>query len=139
MAEDFVLFWVVREAFKFLHEQARKFMSAVARKLAFALGVVGASGALLAADALFPQQALAQNCASFDPADWPPPARPYFMLVVDTSGSMTAASARARAARSRINFGTDRRAHARRALQKTIRLRRPGELRADDLTPDVGR
>src|SRR5687767_6504787 len=29
-------------------------------------------------------------CLSFDPAAWPPPARPYFHLVVDTSGSMTA-------------------------------------------------
>jgi MYXO-CTERM domain-containing protein len=28
------------------------------------------------------------DCGSFDPADWPPPSRPYFMLVVDTSGSM---------------------------------------------------
>ncbi|MBL9023271.1 MAG: hypothetical protein JNL21_13815 [Myxococcales bacterium] len=33
-------------------------------------------------------KAQAQNCNSPNPADWPPPARPYFMLVVDTSGSM---------------------------------------------------
>jgi MYXO-CTERM domain-containing protein len=29
-------------------------------------------------------------CLSFDPADWPAPSRPYFMIVADTSGSMTA-------------------------------------------------
>ncbi len=29
-------------------------------------------------------------CLSFDPGDWPSPSRPYFMLAVDTSGSMTA-------------------------------------------------
>ena len=31
-----------------------------------------------------------QECLSFDPAKWPSPSRPYFMLAVDTSGSMTA-------------------------------------------------
>ncbi|MEZ4447049.1 MAG: hypothetical protein R3B72_48665, partial [Polyangiaceae bacterium] len=30
------------------------------------------------------------ECLSQDPADWPAPSRPYFMLAVDTSGSMTA-------------------------------------------------
>jgi hypothetical protein len=30
------------------------------------------------------------ECLSFDPGDWPSPSRPYFMLAVDTSGSMTA-------------------------------------------------
>src|SRR5262245_7925174 len=28
-------------------------------------------------------------CLSFVPSDWPAPAKPYFMLIVDTSGSMT--------------------------------------------------
>lgn len=47
----------------------------------------------LAAAAACVQPASAQepaSCLSFNPADWPAPARPYFMLVVDTSGSMTA-------------------------------------------------
>ncbi len=35
-----------------------------------------------------PGMAHAQNCSSTDPADWPPPARPYFMVAFDTSGSM---------------------------------------------------
>ncbi len=39
---------------------------------------------------LFPSVAAAQyDCSSDDPALWPPPSRPYFMLAVDTSGSMT--------------------------------------------------
>jgi len=37
---------------------------------------------------LVPSSAWAQNCASTNPADWPPPARPYFMIAFDTSGSM---------------------------------------------------
>jgi hypothetical protein len=31
----------------------------------------------------------AQNCLSSDPSQWPNPAKPYFMVVFDTSGSMT--------------------------------------------------
>jgi hypothetical protein len=27
------------------------------------------------------------SCYSNNPADWPPPARPYFMVVFDTSGT----------------------------------------------------
>ncbi|MEM1028865.1 MAG: MopE-related protein [Myxococcota bacterium] len=46
---------------------------------------VVAPGALRRAAAQEPPE-----CLSPDPADWPAPARPYFMLVVDTSGSMTA-------------------------------------------------
>ncbi len=36
--------------------------------------------------------AFAQDCFSNDPADWPAPARPYFLLAVDTSGSMNSAA-----------------------------------------------
>ncbi len=39
--------------------------------------------------ALTPTRAEAQ-CSSPNPADWPPPAKPYFMMITDTSGSMTA-------------------------------------------------
>ncbi|MBK6513844.1 MAG: hypothetical protein IPG04_06900 [Polyangiaceae bacterium] len=45
--------------------------------------VVGASAAML-----LDSEAHAQDCTSPDPAQWPPSAKPYFMLVVDTSGSM---------------------------------------------------
>ncbi|MBI4956497.1 MAG: hypothetical protein HY908_31060, partial [Myxococcales bacterium] len=54
------------------------------RRLAVALPL--AAVALLAWD----RSVRAQDCSSFNPADWPAPARPYFHLVVDTSGSMTA-------------------------------------------------
>src|SRR6478672_6646135 len=32
--------------------------------------------------------AAAYDCSSPNPADWPPPAKPYFMIAFDTSGSM---------------------------------------------------
>ncbi len=51
--------------------------------LALILAVIIASVGLTA----FAPRAEAQ-CTSSNPADWPPPARPYFMLLVDTSGSM---------------------------------------------------
>ncbi|MBX3130588.1 MAG: hypothetical protein KF718_27970 [Polyangiaceae bacterium] len=46
----------------------------------------------LAALAVAARPALAQpyDCNSPNPAMWPPPAKPYFMVVVDTSGSMAA-------------------------------------------------
>ena len=53
----------------------------------------GPAGVLAAAVTLWTGSAAAQEapeCRSPDPADWPAPAKPYFMLVVDTSGSMTA-------------------------------------------------
>ena len=41
--------------------------------------------------ALLPRTASAQtyNCNSNDPSQWPPSSKPYFMLAIDTSGSMT--------------------------------------------------
>jgi len=46
--------------------------------------------ASLAATALVSQPAGAYDCYSSDPKDWPPPAKPYFMVIVDASGSMIA-------------------------------------------------
>ncbi len=46
---------------------------------------------LLAVSALRPPVALAAEapeCVSANPADWPAPAKPYFMIAFDTSGSM---------------------------------------------------
>src|SRR6185503_1935616 len=41
--------------------------------------------------ALLPRTASAQtyDCNSNDPSKWPPSSKPYFMLAIDTSGSMT--------------------------------------------------
>jgi MYXO-CTERM domain-containing protein len=54
------------------------------------LGIGIAALATSSVSLLFPKDATAYDCNSADPAQWPPPAKPYFMLVVDTSGSMTA-------------------------------------------------
>ncbi len=60
----------------------------LARISAVALCTLGA----FALTSATPSVALAQpfDCSSPDPKMWPPPAKPYFMMVVDTSGSMTA-------------------------------------------------
>ncbi|MBL8739628.1 MAG: hypothetical protein JNK04_01000, partial [Myxococcales bacterium] len=87
------------------------------RKLTIGFGVAIMMAAL-------PRAASAQNCSSMNPADWPAAAKPYFLLAVDTSGSMTdqvtGSVPTTCTAASGTNFGTDRRAHARCALQKTI-------------------
>jgi hypothetical protein len=45
-----------------------------------------AAGLALTVTAL--PEARGQSCTSSDPSQWPAPSKPYFMLVVDTSGSM---------------------------------------------------
>jgi len=57
-----------------------------------------------------------------NPSNWPAAAKPYFLLAVDTSGSMTSAvgSSTSCTVSGGTNFGSDRRAHARCALQKTL-------------------
>ena len=50
------------------------------------------AAAMLAIGVLAPNLAHAQEpaaCLSPNPADWPQPSKPYFMMVADTSGSMT--------------------------------------------------
>jgi hypothetical protein len=47
-----------------------------------------ASGALAVAALAAAPAARAQSCSSPDPSQWPAPSKPYFMIVVDTSGSM---------------------------------------------------
>ena len=51
------------------------------------VSLMATAGAVLIAPAALAQEP--PECRSPDPADWPSPARPYFMLAVDTSGSMT--------------------------------------------------
>src|SRR5262245_66221649 len=59
-------------------------MTAYLSRRAAALLSASAFGALLTAAST----ASAFDCASPNPADWPPPSRPYFMIAFDTSGSM---------------------------------------------------
>ncbi|NUP04704.1 MAG: hypothetical protein HOW73_01445, partial [Polyangiaceae bacterium] len=69
----------------------------------------------------FAPEAHAQNCASSNPADWPAPAKPYFLLMVDTSGSMTdSVGSNTSCTVGSTNFGSDRRAHARCAVRNTL-------------------
>ena len=67
--------------------------------------------------AAFSQSAKAEpaSCLSPNPADWPASSKPYFMLVVDTSGSMTTSVGIA----DSCGYGSDRIAHARCAIKNT--------------------
>ncbi|PKN31916.1 MAG: hypothetical protein CVU63_21455, partial [Deltaproteobacteria bacterium HGW-Deltaproteobacteria-20] len=88
------------------------------------LGLVatGVLGAL--AGVSFVGDAHAQDCFSQDPADWPAPATPYFLLAVDTSGSMNS-SATANSCKTANGFPSNypdtRIGAARCALTKTVR------------------
>ena len=59
----------------------------------------------------------AQSCTSSDPSQWPAPSRPYFMLVVDTSGSMILPVA---SAPSCSGYASSRMGHARCAVKNTV-------------------
>ena len=74
-------------------------------------------GVALAGATLGAVEAEAQNCLSQNPADWPAASKPYFMLVMDTSGSMVSEVA---GAATSCGFGTNRAAHARCAVRNTI-------------------
>src|SRR5262249_39072437 len=57
------------------------------------------------------------ECLSPDPAQWPAPSRPYFQVIIDTSGSMTTAVAGTNSCNYPQN---DRIAHARCAMWNTV-------------------
>ncbi|MFO0553380.1 MAG: MopE-related protein [Polyangiaceae bacterium] len=77
-------------------------------------------GALGAASFAMLRTAEAQ-CTSPNPADWPAPAKPYFLLMVDTSGSMTdPVGSNTTCAVGANSYGSDRRAHARCAVRNAI-------------------
>ncbi|MBK8253475.1 MAG: hypothetical protein IPK82_12510 [Polyangiaceae bacterium] len=57
------------------------------------------------------------SCLSSDPAVWPKPSRPYFMMAMDTSGSMTTSVP---GAATTCGFGSNRLAHARCAYRNTV-------------------
>ena len=59
------------------------------RALPFGLAVALATAFVVVTPAVADAQEPAA-CLSPNPADWPQPSKPYFMLVADTSGSMTA-------------------------------------------------
>ncbi len=82
------------------------------------LALVTAGGS---ASGACPSPAEPASCLSPDPAKWPTPSKPYFMLAVDTSGSMRQNVVPAVA--SSCGFGapgTDRITHARCALRNTV-------------------
>lgn len=60
------------------------------RSRALRVALAGAAAAAVAAFAPGELHAQPFDCASADPAMWPAPAKPYFLVMVDTSGSMTA-------------------------------------------------
>jgi hypothetical protein len=55
-------------------------------------------------------------CLSASPADWPPPSKPYFLIIADTSASMTSTVGTA----SSCGYGSDRRAHLRCAIRNLV-------------------
>ncbi|HSN97873.1 MAG TPA: VWA domain-containing protein, partial [Candidatus Nanopelagicales bacterium] len=63
-----------------------------------------------------PARAQPFDCSSADPSDWPPPAKPYFMLAVDTSGSMTAGVN----ANNSCAYPNNRLGHGRCAIRNTV-------------------
>ncbi len=76
------------------------------------------AAALAVASIVSPRPARAEpaSCLSPDPNAWPSPSRPYFMLAIDTSGSLTTPVA---AANSCGYAPNDRIAHGRCAVKKT--------------------
>jgi len=79
----------------------------------FGLGVIATLALLIWA----PPEAMAQNCASMNPTDWPLPAKPYFMIAFDTSGSM---STNVAGAASSCGYGSQRRDHGRCAIHNIV-------------------
>ncbi|MDI1449452.1 MopE-related protein [Polyangium sp. 6x1] len=88
------------------------------RKLGIASVLSGA--ALVAASSLVAPQVSAEPtaCLSANPTDWPSSAKPYFMILFDTSGSMTAAAPSGAPVTDSCGFGNTRISHAKCALRK---------------------
>ena len=91
-----------------------RFVSSIARPLA-ALAVVATLGALAGQQA---QAAEDPKCLSPDPTQWPSPSKPYFMFVIDNSGSMTTSVGSTPSCGAA--YGTDRIGHARCAVRNTV-------------------
>lgn len=80
--------------------------------------VFGAAVSLSAALAATPQRAEAEpaSCLSSDPAQWPASSKPYFMIIVDSSGSMTSSVSTSNS----CGYPNNRLGHARCAVRNTI-------------------
>ncbi|MBI5546047.1 MAG: hypothetical protein HY901_19315, partial [Deltaproteobacteria bacterium] len=81
--------------------------------------IAGAAAALACFGHTLSAGAESAACLNSDPAAWPQPSKPYFMVILDTSGSMDAVVGNPAIASS-CGFGTDRRAHARCALRRLV-------------------
>ena len=78
--------------------------------------VVGAATLALALLAPKASSAEPASCLSTNPADWPSPSRPYFMIIVDTSGSM----GNNVGSNNSCGYPNDRIGHARCAVKNTV-------------------
>jgi len=76
------------------------------------------AAAVAAVAALGPQVAEAQpfDCSSMNPSDWPAPAKPYFMIAFDTSGSMDTTVN----VSNSCGYTNDRLGHGRCAVKNTL-------------------
>lgn len=78
------------------------------------------AGMLMCVACLSPSLSSAQEspaCLSSDPTQWPHPAKPYFMVVFDTSSSMTSAVGTS----NTCGFPSDRLGHGRCALRNVLK------------------
>ncbi len=82
------------------------------------LGTTMVGAATLALALLAPRQTHAEpaSCLSTNPSDWPAPAKPYFMIIVDTSGSMGSGVG----TNNSCGYPNDRIGHARCAVKNTV-------------------
>jgi hypothetical protein len=95
-----------------MHAKARSHLA-----LLFPVLLASAAAAALAMLAASPSGAAEPAaCLSPDPAQWPSSSKPYFMVVVDTSGSMTTAVT----GTNSCGYGTNRIGHARCAVKNTV-------------------
>ena len=86
-------------------------IATTAKPLAVLAGILAAAAFAEPAGAAEPAACLSQN-----PADWPAPSRPYFMLAIDTSGSMAEPVASANSCGYAPN---DRNASSRHAMRRS--------------------
>ncbi|MFT3775469.1 MAG: MopE-related protein [Minicystis sp.] len=78
---------------------------------------IAASSLALASAFAWAPSARAQSCTSSDPSQWPAPSRPYFMIVVDTSGSMILPVS---SAPSCTGYPSTRMGHAKCSVKNTV-------------------
>ncbi|MEZ4296407.1 MAG: MopE-related protein [Polyangiaceae bacterium] len=92
-----------------MFESRRSGLSALVACVGAALATIASTSNVLAQEPA--------SCLSSDPAAWPKPSRPYFMMAMDTSGSMVTDVG---TTSSCSGFGSTRLGHARCAYKNTI-------------------